>query len=92
MKSTKQSAVVLMLAVPALAAAQERISSGLQQATTWASIIFGAFGILAIMFAASKKMWGDPTANQQLGGVVIGGIIGLGASGLMAMLRMWFAG
>lgn len=92
MNRTQRTALALILAVPAIANAQEKISSGLQQATTWASIIFGAFGVLAIMYAAAKKMWGDPTANQQLSGVVIGGIIGLGASGLMAMLRMWFQG
>lgn len=87
---THRAALALALLVPSVAVAQEKISSGLQQATTWASIIFGAAGVLALMFAAAKKMWGDPTANQQLGGVVIGGIIGLGASGLMAMLRQWF--
>jgi hypothetical protein len=92
MTRTQRIALALSLAAPVAVNAQEKISSGLQSATTWASIIFGAFGVLAIMFAAAKKMWGDPTANQQLGGVVIGGIIGLGASGLMAMLRMWFQG
>ncbi len=35
-------------------------------------------------------MWGDPQANQKLGGVVIGGGVGLGAAGLFQMLKMWF--
>jgi N-acetylmuramic acid 6-phosphate (MurNAc-6-P) etherase len=92
MNRTQRAALAVLVILPAVANAQEKITSGLQQATTWACIVFGAFGVLAIMYAAAKKMWGDPTANQQLSGVVIGGIIGLGASGLMAMLRAWFQG
>lgn len=90
MKPSKNAAAATMLLTPALALAD--VSSGLQAATTWASIIFGAIGVLALMYAAAKKMWGDPTANQQLAGVVIGGIIGLGASSLMMLLRGWFGG
>jgi hypothetical protein len=75
---------------PTLAFSQEKVTSGLQQATNWASGIVATVGVLALMYAAVQKMWGDPTANQKLGGVVIGGILGLGAAGLMQLLQTWF--
>ena len=92
MNMRRTTATTALLVIPGLAAAQEKITSGLQQATTWAAIVFGAAGVLAILYAAFKKMYGDPTANQHLAGVLVGGIIGLGASGIMGMLRMWFGG
>ena len=91
MSRTKLQTSALLLALPSLVLAQEKITSGLQSATNWASVIVASAAVLALMYAAVQKMFGDPAANQRLGGVIVGGIIGLGASGLMQMLRMWFA-
>ena len=86
----KRSATAILVAVPSLATAQERITSGLAQASNWASGLVASVGVLCLMYAAGKKMWGDPTANQQLGGVVVGGALGLGAAGLFQMVKNWF--
>lgn len=89
MKPSKHAAAAVMIATPLLARAD--VASGLQQATTWAAVIFGGVGVLAIIYAAVKKMWGDPEANKRLGDVVVGGIIGLSASSFMLLLRSWFS-
>ncbi len=88
-RMTKRSALTLSLLVPSLALAD--VQSGLTSATSWAAIVVASLGALALMYAGVKKMWGHPDATEKLQGVVVGGIIAIGASGIFGLLKSWFS-
>lgn len=91
MKLSPRLATASYLAVfPALALSQEKVTSGLKSAATWGAGLVALACCLALMYAAIKKMFGDPQANEHISGVVIGAVIGLGASGIVGLLSSWF--
>ena len=88
----RRLAVALLLGTPVIALAQtERVTSGLSAALTWMAGLTALLGTGALMYAAWAKMWGDQQAQAKIGGALVGGIIGLGAGGIMALLKQWFA-
>ncbi len=91
MKLSPRLATVLCLIVfPTVVFAQEKVTSGLKSAATWGAGLVAAVSCLALMYAGVKKMFGDPQANEHISGVVVGAIIGLGASGIVGLLSGWF--
>ena len=89
---TRRLAAASLLCTPIAALAQtERVTSGLSAALTWMAGLTALLGTGALMYAAWAKMWGDQQAQAKIGGALVGGIIGLGAGGIMALLKQWFS-
>lgn len=89
----KKLASVLAL-VPALASAQASgnnpIAKGLDSAVPYVVAIGGGLSVIGLVFAGYKFTSGDPTAKDTAKSVLIGSVLIMCASGLVALMKSWF--
>ncbi len=92
MKRTSPLAVFL---TPALALAQtaggQKISQGLTSAATWLVGIGLLVGTLGLIYAGIRMNSGDEEGKAIGQRVMMGSILIVSASGIMGLLKTWFA-
>ena len=83
---------LILVLVPAFAFADStRITSGLQQAISWLVTVGLLVSTVGLVFAAWKLSSGKPDGKENVTNVLIGSIIMMSASGLIALLSSWFS-
>lgn len=85
-------AVLTASLTPALAFAQAvKIQSGLQSAANWLVGVGLLIGTLGLIYAGIRMNAGDEEGKAIGQRVMLGSILIVSASGIMGLLRTWFA-
>jgi hypothetical protein len=83
---------VALVLSPTLALAQAtKIQSGLQQAANWLVGVGLLIGTLGLIYAGIRMNTGDEEGKAIGQRVMLGSILIVSASGIMGLLRTWFA-
>lgn len=83
----------LLVVVPTLALAQngQKITTGLQSAATWLVGIGLLIGTIGLIYAGIRLNSGDEEGKAIGQRVMMGSILIVSASGIMGLLKTWFA-
>lgn len=89
---TVRTLFVALVLSPTLALAQAtKIQSGLQQAANWLVGVGLLIGTLGLIYAGIRMNTGDEEGKAIGQRVMLGSILIVSASGIMGLLRTWFA-
>lgn len=93
-KLLHRSAAVLASLLPTLALAQaqgQKIETGLRNAANWLVGIGLLVGTIGLIYAGIRMNSGDEEGKEIGKRVMLGSILIVSASGIMGLLKTWFA-